>query len=188
MRHGILSLMLLLTVSLQGCFPIVATGVGSGALMAADRRSSGIYIEDEAIENRALSSIGAAYKEDVHVNVTSFNRNVLVTGEVPDAATKKAIGKIAGATENVNHMYNELSIELPRSLTSRSNDALITSKVKFNFTSSKQFSANHVKVVTENRTVYLLGIVTRAEADAASEIASTTSGVYKVVRVFEYLD
>jgi len=188
MRQSRLLCLLVLSAVLQGCFPVLATGVGSGALMATDRRSSGIYVEDEAIENKALSRIGAQFKERVHVNVTSFNRKVLITGEAPDETTIAAIGNIAAGVENVRDVHNATVIALPSSLTSRSNDALLTSKVKFNFTNNKRFSSTHVKVVTENETVYLLGLVKRAEAGAASEIASTTGGVRKVVRVFEYLD
>ena len=188
MRQSRLLCLLVLSAVLQGCFPVLATGVGSGALMATDRRSSGIYIEDEAIENKALARIGEQFKQRVHVNVTSFNRKVLLTGEVPDAATRAGIGKIAADVENVRDVHNATVVALPSSLTSRSNDALLTSKVKLNFTNNKRFSPNHVKVVTENEVVYLLGLVKRAEADAASEIASTTGGVRKVVRMFEYLD
>jgi len=188
MRQSRLLCLLVLSAVLQGCFPVLATGVGSGALMATDRRSSGIYVEDEAIENKALSRIGAQFKERVHVNVTSFNRKVLITGEAPDETTIAAIGNIAAGVENVRDVHNATVIALPSSLTSRSNDALLTSKVKFNFTNNKRFSSTHVKVVTENETVYLLGLAKRAEAGAASEIASTTGGVRKVVRVFEYLD
>ena len=188
MRQSRLLCLLVLSAVLQGCFPVLATGAGSGALMATDRRSSGIYIEDEAIENKALARIGEQFKQRVHVNVTSFNRKVLLTGEVPDAATRAGIGKIAAAVENVRDVHNATVVALPSSLTSRSNDALLTSKVKLNFTNNKRFSPNHVKVVTENEVVYLLGLVKRAEADAASEIASTTGGVRKVVRMFEYLD
>ena len=188
MRQSRLLCLLVLSAVLQGCLPVLATGVGSGALMATDRRSSGIYIEDEVIENKALSRIGAQFKERVHVNVTSFNRKVLITGEAPDETTIAAIGNIAAGVENVRDVHNATVIALPSSLTSRSNDALLTSKVKFNFTNNKRFSSTHVKVVTENETVYLLGLVKRAEAGAASEIASTTGGVRKVVRVFEYLD
>jgi len=188
MRQSRLLCLLVLSAVLQGCFPVLATGVGSGALMATDRRSSGIYIEDEAIENKALARIGEQFKQRVHVNVTSFNRKVLLTGEVPDEATRAGIGKTAAAVENVRDVHNATVVALPSSLTSRSNDALLTSKVKLNFTNNKRFSPNHVKVVTENEVVYLLGLVKRAEADAASEIASTTGGVRKVVRMFEYLD
>jgi len=188
MRQSRLLCLLVLGAVLQGCFPVLATGVGSGALMATDRRSSGIYVEDEAIENKALSRIGAQFKERVHVNVTSFNRKVLITGEAPDETTIAAIGNIAAGVENVRDVHNATVIALPSSLTSRSNDALLTSKVKFNFTNNKRFISTHDKAVTENETVYLLGLVKRAEAGASSEIASTTGGVRKVVRVFEYLD
>lgn len=188
MRMLTLLLLALLTGALQGCFPVVAAGVGAGALMANDRRTSGAYIEDEAIENKALTRISAQYKDRVHVNVTSFNRNVLISGEAPDEATKAGIGRIVAGIENVRNMNNELAISGVSSLTSRSSDALITSNVKFRFVNAKRFEADHVKVVTENGRVFLMGIVTRAEADAATELASTTSGVQHVVRLFEYLD
>lgn len=188
MRMTSLLLLALLSGSLQGCFPVVAAGGVSGVLMAEDRRTSGAYIEDEAIENKALNRISVEYKDKVHVNVTSYNRNVLISGEAPDAATKAAIGKIVTGIENVRVVSNELAISGPSSLTSRSSDTLITSNVKLRFVNNQHFNANHVKVVTENGRVFLMGIVTHAEADAATELASTTGGVQHVVRLFEYLD
>ena len=188
MRIVSLSLLAVFSALLQGCVPVVAVGVGSGAMMATDRRTSGIYIEDEAIEDKAALRISDQYKDSAHVNVTSFNRNVLLTGEAPDGVSKADIGKLVADIDNVRKIINELVVALPTSLTSRSNDALLTSKVKFHLFNDKRFSSNHIKVVTENEVVYLLGMVRRAEADAASEIASGTSGVRKVVLVFEYLD
>jgi len=188
MRITSLLLLVLLSASLQGCFPVVAAGGVAGALMAEDRRTSGAYVEDEAIENKASNRINVQYKDKVHVNVTSFNRNVLVSGEVPDEATKAAIGKMVAGIDNVRNVTNELAISGPSSLTSRSSDVLITSNVKLRFVNNKKFSSDHVKVITENGRVFLMGIVTRAEADAATELASTTGGVQHVVRLFEYLD
>ncbi|MBK9161455.1 MAG: BON domain-containing protein [Nitrosomonadales bacterium] len=184
-----LLLLVMLSTTLQGCFPVIAAGVGAGVMMATDRRTSGAYVEDEAIETKAFDRIGKQYKGSlVHANVTSFNRNVLITGEVPDAETRTAIGRIVAGIDNVRNISNELVVSGPSSLTSRSSDSLITSDVKLRFVHDKRFNADHVKVVTENGTVFLMGIVKRAEADIATEITSTTGGVQRVVRLFEYLD
>lgn len=175
--------------ALQGCFPVVATGVGAGAMMAADRRTTGAYIEDQEIETKASNRIGQQYKEKVHVNVTSFNRHVLLTGEVPDEATRTGVERIASSITNVKAVSNELIISGNSSLSSRANDTLITSNVKLRFLdNNKAFNADQVKVITEDGTVYLMGLVFHKEGDAAAQIASTTSGVQKVVKVFEYLD
>jgi osmotically-inducible protein OsmY len=190
MKMRIVSLLLLtlLAGSLQGCFPVVAAGVGAGVMMMQDRRTSGAYVEDEAIETKAFDRIGKLYKDNAHVNVTSFNRNVLISGEVPSETVKAEIGKLVRGIENVRNVNNELVVSGVSSLTARSSDSLITSDVKLRFVQDKRFDANHVKVVTENGTVFLMGIVKRAEADAATEVASTTGGVQRVVRLFEYLD
>ncbi len=184
----IILVLLLVSASLQGCFPVVAAGAGAGALIVNDRRTSGAYIEDEAIESKAFDRIGKQYGNHVHVNVTSYNRNVLISGEVPDENTKQQVERIIANINNVGTLYNELAISGQTSLTSRSSDSLITSNVKLRFVNDKRFSATSVKVVTENSTVYLMGIVNHAEADAAAEIASGTSGVQRVVRLFEYVD
>lgn len=181
-------LVLMISVSLQGCFPVVAAGAGAGALMVQDRRTSGAYVEDEAIEDKAIDRIGKQYKDTVHVNVTSYNRNVLITGEVPDQAAKTQVERIIANIQNVGKIHNELAISGQSSLTARSNDALITSNVKLRFVGDKRFSANHIKVVTENGTVYLMGIVKPAEAHAAASVASGSSGVSRVVELFEYVD
>jgi len=185
----IVSLLLIVFVSgsLQGCFPVVAGGVGVGVMMAQDRRTSGAYVEDQAIETKAFDRIGKQYK-NAHVNVTSFNRNVLISGEVQSEEEKGEIGRLVSGIENVRNVSNELIISGPSSLTSRSSDSLITSDVKLRFVQDKRFDADHVKVVTENGTVFLMGIVKRAEADAATEVASTTGGVQHVVKLFESLD
>ena len=174
--------------ALQGCFPVVATGVGTGALMAADRRTTGTYIEDESIEDKAANQIGEKYKSAVHINVTSFNRHVLITGEVPDNAAKTDIAKMVSSVPNVKAVSNELAVSGLTGITSRSSDSIITGDVKLRFLNNKTFQADHIKVITENGTVYLMGLVYHKEAEAATEIASTTSGVQRVVKVFEYLD
>ena len=126
--------------------------------------------------------------EHAHVNVTSYNRNILLTGEVPDAAAKAKAELLIKEIENVRTITNEIAVGTKSSLSSRSNDTYLTSKVKTKFITENKFPANYVKVVTENSVVYLLGIVTKAEADAATEIASNTDGVAKVVKVFEYMN
>lgn len=179
------TLLVALAPSLAGCFGAAVVGVGAGALMIADRRPAETYLTDEGIEMRANNRIGERFGDKVHVNVASFNRSALLTGEVPDAATRAEVEKIVSSVPNLKSISNELQIAGISSLGARSNDSYITSKVKARFVDASKFAVNHVKVITEGGTVYLLGLVTRAEADAAVEIARTTGGVLKVVRVFE---
>jgi len=190
MTVRVVSLLLLVLVAglLQGCFPVVAAGVGAGVMMAQDRRSRDAFIEDQQIETKAFERIDKQFKSVMHVNVTSYNRTVLVSGEVLDEPTKTEIGKIVSGIKNVRDVYNDLAVSNISSLASRSNDGLITSDVKLRFVNDKRFNADHIKVVTENGAVYLMGIVNRAEAEAATDVASTTKGVQRVVRMFEYLD
>lgn len=175
------------TTLLAGCFGAAVVGVGAGALMAADRRITESYLADEGIEIRAGNRISEKFGSNAHVNVTSFNRMVLLTGEVPDAAARAEIEKLVAGVPNVKSTVNELQVGSPSSLAGRTSDSYITSKVKARFVDTNKFSANHVKVVTEAGTVYLLGLVTQREADDAVDIARTTSGVLKVVRVFEVI-
>jgi len=180
-------LLALLLPALAGCFGVAVVGMGAGALMLSDRRPSETYVTDQGIELRAGNSISEKYHDRVHVNVTSYNRMVLITGEVPDAATKADVEQIVAGKPNVKATQNELKISGLSALGGRSNDSLITSKVKGRFIDYGKFSANIVKVVTENGTVYLMGLVTQREADAATQIARETSGVLGVVRLFEYI-
>ena len=184
-RLALLVLAAAITPLLSGCFGAAAVGVGAGALLIGDRRLTETYLADEGIEIRGANRIAEKFGDKAHVNVTSYNRSVLLTGEVPDAAAKAEAEKIASGVPNVKAISNELEVAGVSSLSARSNDAFITSKVKGRFLDSQQFSVNHVKVVTENGVVYLLGMVAKREADAAVEIARTTGGVRKVVRVFE---
>jgi osmotically-inducible protein OsmY len=189
MRRLLLSALIVMLAILQGCAPVaVGTVVGAGAVMAADRRTTGIYVEDQNIELKCMNRINERFRDQVHINATSFNRVVLLTGEAPTESLKEEIGKIAAGVENVRDVVNDIQIAGPTSYGSRSNDSYITSKVKARLLDAKVVQANYVKVVTENSVVYLMGIVTRKEADEAVEIASTTGGVRKVVKVFEYLD
>lgn len=184
------TLVLLATLApmLAGCFGAAAVGVGAGALIYADRRQAETILTDEGIEIRAANRIRERFGDRAHVNVTSFNRTVLLTGEVPDAAAKAEVEKLVSSVPNVKALSNELQVAGISSLSSRSNDVLITSKVKARFVDAGKFATNHVKVVTENGVVYLMGLVTQAESAAAVEIARTTGGVMKVVRVFEIID
>jgi osmotically-inducible protein OsmY len=175
-------------VQLTGCVPLVATGVGAGVLMADDRRTSGTYLVDEEIELKAGSRIREAFGESTHVNVTSYNRRVLLTGEVADAATRAKVKEVVMAVPNVREIQDELVIGGVSGFLARSNDGYVTAKVKTRFLDDRRFSANHVKVVTEANTVYLMGLVTHEEGNAAAEVAARTGGVNKVVKIFEYQD
>ena len=179
------TLLAALAPSLSGCFGAAVVGVGAGALLIADRRPAETYLTDEGIEVRANARINERFGDKVHVNVASFSRSALLTGEVPDAATRAEVEKVVSGVPNLKAISNELQIAGISSLGARSNDSYITSKVKARFVDANKFAVNHVKVITESGTVYLLGLVTRQEADAAVEIARTTGGVAKVVRVFE---
>ena len=162
-------------VGLTGCVPvIVAAGVGGATLVATDRRSVGAQADDEAIELKIANEVAARYGETVHVNATSYNGIVLLTGEVPDQGAYASIGNIAASTDRVRSVHNDLAIGPLTPLSARSNDTFITSKVKARFVEANKFAANHVKVVTERGVVYLMGIVRRDEADSAAQIASTT--------------
>jgi osmotically-inducible protein OsmY len=188
MRIAIIALLAALPL-IHGCGAFLAGAAATtGILVAQDRRSVGTLTEDEGIELKSVGRIGERFKDGVHVNVTSYNRMVLLTGEVPDAAARTEVERITWAVENVRGVHNELAVAGETSYTVRSNDGVITSKVKTRFLDSQKFNPLHVKVVTENSIVYLMGMVKKQEANDATEIARTTSGVQKVVRVFEFID
>jgi osmotically-inducible protein OsmY len=183
------TMLLALLSFLNGCAPLVIGGAAAGGVMVAqDRRTVGTLTEDEGIELKTGGRIGERFKDSVHLNATSYNRTVLLTGEVPDAAARAEVERIARGVENVRGVYNETQVAGVSSFTARSNDSIITSKVKGRFLDSGKFNALHVKVVTESGVVYLMGMVKKQEAADATELARTTSGVLKVVRVFEYID
>jgi osmotically-inducible protein OsmY len=172
---------------LQGCFPVVAAGVTSGVLSSLDRRTVGAQTEDETIEWKASSRVREKVGEKAHVNYTSYDRKVLLTGEAPSAEIKAEIARIVSGIPNVLGVYNELAVSGLTSFSARSNDTYITSKVKGRFIDANKFNIVHVKVVTEASVVYLLGIVTQREVDAAVELARTTSGVTRVVNLMEVI-
>ena len=173
--------------TLTACFPLVAGGIASGALLASDRRTSGAQLEDEGIELRAVSRLRSAFGERIHVNVTSYNRQVLLTGEVGNVQDKAAVEQLVSKIENVQSVVNELGVMAGSSLGQRSSDTLVTGRVKAALIDARDLQFNAFKVVTERATVYLMGRVTQREADRATEVARTTGDVLKVVRVFEIL-
>ena len=175
------------TTALNGCVPVIAGGAAAGGLAAADRRTSGAYVDDEGIEWKALTEIEKQLRNKVHVNVTSFNRNVLLTGEALDEETKKQAESITKEIANVRNVTNEMQVGLASAVTDRSRDSYLTSLVKGKMYKENRFPPNYVKVVTEDSVVYLMGMVTRAEADDAVDIARSIDGVEKVVKVFEYV-
>ncbi len=184
---GSLLLATALSASLSACLPVLVTGVGASVLMATDRRTSGTYVEDEEIELKIVGRVNEKLGNQVHLNATSFNRKVLLTGEAPSADIKAQIKAIAAGVPNVASVIDDVQLAGISSLSSRSNDTVITSKVKARFVDANKFSANHVKVVTEASVVYLVGMVTQREADAAIEVTRTTAGVRKVVNVTEII-
>ena len=174
--------------SLAGCAPLViGGGAVVGTLAATDRRTIGTQVEDEGIEMRTASRIRETLGDRVHVNVTSYNRQVLLTGEVPTAADGQKVEQIAQGVDNVRSVVNDLGVMPASSLTQRSRDAFISTKVRASLVDAKDLSANAFKVVTERDVVYLMGRVTQREAKRSAEIARGVDGVRKVVRVFEVI-
>jgi osmotically-inducible protein OsmY len=193
MRFATRKFMTLLVLSasvgagLSACAPIVMGGAVVGSMMATDRRTTGAQVEDEGIELRAASRIRDNLGERVHINITSYNRQVLLTGEVPSAQDKQLAEQVVARVENVRAIVNELAILGNTSLTQRSSDALVTGRVKANLVDARDLFANAFKVVTERGTTYLLGRVTQREANRATDIARSTGGVQKVVRLLEII-
>jgi osmotically-inducible protein OsmY len=177
----------LLSASLTACFPLVVGGMAGGALVATDRRTSGAQLEDEGIELRAASRIRSNVGERVHINLTSYNRQVLLTGEVPSAQDKQLVEQIVSRVENVNSIVNELAVMGNSTLTQRSSDTLVTGRVKAMLVDARDLQANSFKVVTERGTTYLMGRVTQRESDRATEVVRGTPGVQKVVRILEII-
>ena len=178
----------LLLVSLSACIPLVVGGaMVGGTLVASDRRTSGAQLEDEGIELRSTSRIRSNIGDRVHVNVNSYNRQVLLTGEVPTAQDKLLVEQIVARVENVSSVVNELAVMGNSSLTQRSSDVLVTGRVRALLVDAKDLFANSFRVVTERGTTYLMGRVTQREADRGTEVVRGTPGVQKVVRIFEII-
>lgn len=174
-----------LAAALSACAPLIVGGAVVGGVMAVDRRTTGTQIEDEGIELRAANRIGEALGERAHVNVTSYNRQALLTGEVATAQDRQTVERIVAQVENVRSVVNDLAVMPNSTLGQRSNDVFITGKVRASLVDDKEISASAFKVVTERNIVYLMGRVSQREATRATEITRGVGGVTKVVRVFE---
>ena len=174
-----------LAAGLSACAPLVVGGAVVGTMMAVDRRTTGTQVEDEGIELRSANRLSELLGDRGHVNVTSFNRQVLLTGEVPSAQDRQRVEQVVLGVENVRSVVNDLAVMPPTSLGQRSNDTFITGKVRASLVDAKDLSASAFKVVTERNIVNLMGRVSQREATRATDIARGVSGVSKVVRVFE---
>ena len=181
------ALLTALAASLQGCIGVMVGGAAATAMAGVDRRTLGAQADDKAISVKADLRIPNITGKDSHVNANSFNRKVLLTGEVKDESTKAAVEREVRAIDGVISVINELDIAGPASYTSRSSDALITGKVKASLVEMKTISATSFKVVTERGVVYLLGRVTQREGQVGADVARGVSGVQKVVKIFEYI-
>lgn len=189
LRRGTAALLLVATLGglLSGCAPLMlGAAVGTG-LVVSDRRTSGAQLEDEAIELKASNRITEAMGTRVRVNVTSYNRQVLLSGEVPNEADRQRVQQTVSGVDNVRSVVNELAITDSPTLSQRTSDLVLSGRVKAGFIDHQELSSQAFKVVAERGTVYLMGRVTKREADLATEIARTTSGVKAVVRIFDYI-
>lgn len=174
---------------LQGCAPAAVTGATTAVTtVMADRRTTGTFIEDEAIENKSRLALWDRkdLNKRVHINFTSYNTSVLVSGEAPTEEDRQAVVDLVKNIEKVTRVYDEIAIAGPSSLLSRSADSVVTAKIKTKLIAEKDLSTMHIKVVTENGVTFLMGIVSQEEGDIATEIARRTGGVQKVVKLFEY--
>lgn len=186
---NVLSIVLILPI-LAGCAAAVVGGSAVATTAMIDRRTTGTQVEDQTIEFKASNALAgdAELKEQAHVNITSYNTVVLMSGETPTDAMRQRAVELVKGVDKVSHIYNELTIAAPSSLTSRSSDSIITSKVKTKMVTNEELNGMAVKVVTEKGVVYLMGLLTRQEAEVATNIARQTGGVQKVVKLFQYTD
>jgi osmotically-inducible protein OsmY len=171
--------------TLTACFPLAVGGAVVGGMVAADRRTTGTVVEDEGIELRAAARIRESLGERGHVNVTAYNRQALITGEVPNAQDRQLVEQIVGNVDNVRHIVNELAVLGNSTLSQRSSDALVSGKVRAALVDTRELSANAFKIVTERGVTYVMGRVTAREAKMATDVISSVSGVQKVVRILE---
>ncbi|WP_024304341.1 BON domain-containing protein [Pseudogulbenkiania sp. MAI-1] len=176
----------LLSVGLSACVPLVVGGAAGAAAVATDRRTTGAYVDDQAIELKASSQVSAKLPSS-HVNIASYNRAVLMTGEVPSEAAREQAELIVRGTPNVSKVHNYTVVAGSSALSERNNDTWITTKVRARLLDGKGFSPQSIKVVTERSVVYLMGLVTQAEGEAAAKVVSQTAGVQKVVTLYEYI-
>ena len=176
-----------IAAGLSACAPLMVGGAFMGGVSASDRRTLGAQIEDEAIESKAGKRIEENVGERVHVNVTSYNRQVLLTGEVPNEQDKALVEQVVSRVENVRAIFNELAVMGSSTLTQRSSDTLVTGRIKAGLIDSRDLTSSAFKIISERGTVFLMGRVTLRESDRATDIARTTNGVQKVVRLFEII-
>jgi osmotically-inducible protein OsmY len=188
-RNGLLIVLAAtaLAASLSACAPLVLGGAAVGAVMAYDRRTSGAQVDDEAIELRGASALRQALGERGHVNITSYNRQVLLTGEVPNEQAKQAAEQAVSKVDAVKGIVNELAVMANTTLAQRSNDTLVTGKVKATLLDDRSLYVGAFKVVTERGVVYLMGRVTQKEAERATQLTRNIGGVQRVVRIFEII-
>ncbi len=179
---------LIIVTAMSGCAGVLVGSAATSAVVANDERTTGTFIEDQTIELKALDAIRsrAHLKSQTHLSVTSYNQTVLVTGQAPTEELRKEAIALISQVEKVNRIYDEIEIGAPTSLATRSNDSLLTAKVKTKLFTLDGFDATKVKVVTENSVVYLMGILPPSDADTAATATSFVGGVRKVVKLFEY--
>ena len=182
-----IALALLVAVQLSACAPLMFGGVLGGAMVASDRRTAGIQVEDEGIEQRSATAISENFGSKEHINITSYNRQVLITGEVSNDTVRSQVEQLIGRVQNVRSVVNELAIGPASSFSDRSSDALLVGKVKAAMVDTEDVFANVFKVVGERGTIYLMGRVTQREAKRATDVVRGVNGVKRVVRVFEYI-
>jgi osmotically-inducible protein OsmY len=177
----------MLAVSLQGCFELALGTAVVGSLAAVDRRTLGVQTDDKTIPLKIAARLRENLREGHRINVNTFNRRVLLTGEVKDEAMRQEAQRLAAAVEGVEGVYNELAVDFVSGLGTRSHDTLLTTKVKASLIDAKDLQSNAIKVVSERGVVYLMGLVTEREGTRAAEIAAGVSGVTKVVKLFDVI-
>ena len=184
-----LALTICIVITLQSCAAVIVAGAASGAIIANDRRTAGLLIEDQNIENKFSSRLAEnpAIDNSSHLNAVSFNGVLLLVGQTPQQDYKNQIGDFSRKIPSVKRVHNEVKVSAPNSLMNRSSDSYITSKIKTNMTFEKNFTSSAIKVVTENGEVFLMGLVSKQEAEIAIAITKNVDGVQKVVDVFEYI-
>lgn len=180
--------LLTVTVLTSACVPLVLGGAAAVVTVAEDRRSPGVFVDDEGMETQALLRVKSRFGGQVHVNITSYNRQLLLSGEAVTEDVKRGVEEEVATVRGIKRIFNEMTVGPLAGVIGVSNDTRLTTIVKTRFLDAGRFQSNHVKVVTEAGVVYLLGIVKKSEAEAATQLASTTRGVVRVVRLFEYLD
>ncbi len=185
---GRAALVALSVFGLSGCAGVVIGGAATSAVVAHDPRTAGTVVEDQSIEMKALLLLRGdeEIKAQANVSVTSYNQIVLITGQAPNEAMRQSVARKVASIEKIRHVHNEVELSAPSSIMARTNDTVLTTKVKTKLLANDDLNGNRIKIVSEAGTVYMLGILSQTEADLAAEVASTTRGVQRVVKLFEY--